>query len=88
MSPRPDVDVVSSDAIVDVPVVNSAGDEVGRIAYLMLDVDQGRVAYAVLAHGGALGLAEQLFEVPWRSLRRDAAKERFVLLPIDGVPTA
>lgn len=75
----PAVDVVSSDAIVDVPVVNGAGDELGRIAYVMLDVAEGRVAYAVVAHGGVLGLGEQLFKVPWSSLRLDFACDRFVL---------
>ena len=73
------VDVVSSDAIVDVPVVNAAGDELGYIAYVMLDVAEGRVAYAVVAHGGVLGLGERLFKVPWSSLRLDAESDRFIL---------
>ena len=75
----PAIDVVSSDAIVDVPVVNRAGDELGHIAYVMLDVAEGRVAYAVVAHGGVLGLGERLFKVPWSSLRIDAASDRFIL---------
>ena len=73
--------VVSSDALVDAPVVNAAGDELGRVAYVMLDVAEGRVAYAVLSHGGGLGVGEQLFAVPWQSLRLDATQERFILLP-------
>ena len=71
--------VVSSDALIDAPVVNVAGDELGRLAYVMLDLAEGRVAYAVLAHGGVLGLGEQLFAVPWKSLRLDESREHFVL---------
>lgn len=71
--------VVSSDALVDTPVVNSAGDVLGHVADVMLDVADGRVAYAVLAHGGVLGLGELLSIVPWKSLRLDAAHDCFVL---------
>jgi sporulation protein YlmC with PRC-barrel domain len=71
--------VVSSDALVDTVVVNEAGDVLGRVADVMLDVAAGRVAYAVLAHGGVLGLGEQHFLVPWQSLRLDETQECFVL---------
>lgn len=71
--------VVSSDALVDTPVVNTAGDVLGHVADVMLDVADGRVAYAVLAHGGVLGLGELLSMVPWKSLHLDAAHECFVL---------
>ena len=70
---------VSSDALVDAPVVDAAGGELGRLAYVMLDVEEGRVAYAVMAHGGVLGLGEKLFMVPWQSLRHDASHDCFVL---------
>ena len=70
---------VSSDALVDAPVVDGAGAPLGRLADVMLDVADGRVAYALLAHGGVLGLGEQLFIVPWQSLRLDAVHDRFVL---------
>jgi sporulation protein YlmC with PRC-barrel domain len=79
MMPAPDDHVVSTDALVDAPVVNAAGDALGRLAYVMLDVAEGRVAYAVLAHGGELGLGERLLAIPWRSLHLDASQARFVL---------
>jgi len=65
--------------VVDTPVVNNEGDMLGHVADVMLDPDEGRVAYAVLAHGGVLGLGEQHSIVPWRSLRLDAARDCFVL---------
>jgi sporulation protein YlmC with PRC-barrel domain len=79
MSAHEGVHVVSSDALVDTPVVNAAGEVLGHVADVMLDVATGRVAYAVLAHGGVMGLGEQHFIVPWQSLRLDAAHECFLL---------
>ncbi|HVS03537.1 MAG TPA: PRC-barrel domain-containing protein, partial [Thermoanaerobaculia bacterium] len=46
---------------------------------LMIDVDQGRVAYAVLSFGGFLGMGDKLFAIPFESLRLDATKEHFLL---------
>ncbi|MBA2350795.1 MAG: hypothetical protein ACR2FI_07025 [Burkholderiales bacterium] len=37
------------------------------------------VAYAVMAHGGFLGLGEKLIPIPWNRLRRTADGEVFVI---------
>lgn len=58
-------------------VVDSDGEVVGSISDLMLDLECGRVAYAVVATGGFLGVGELLFAVPWRALR--AMGQDFVL---------
>lgn len=58
-------------------VVDPAGEVVGSISDLMLDLDRGCVAYAVVATGGFLGVGERLFAVPWRALR--AMGQHFVL---------
>jgi sporulation protein YlmC with PRC-barrel domain len=50
-------------------VLDDGGDIVGSIADLMLDVERGRVAYAVVATGGFVGVGEKLFAVPWCALR-------------------
>lgn len=60
-------------------VVNLAGQYVGRIEELMIDVTTGRVAYAVLSHGGILGIGSKLFALPWSALTVDEAKKRFVV---------
>lgn len=45
----------------------------------MLDIDNGRVCYAVLSFGGFLSLGEKLFAVPWRALKVDTEKKCFVM---------
>ena len=71
--------LLSSSSINGDNVVNASGEDVGHIKDLMLDTDQGRVAYAVLSFGGVLGLGDKLFAVPFDSLQVDRANKRFIL---------
>lgn len=60
-------------------VVNTAGDDLGKIEAIMLDVTSGRIAYAVLSFGGFLGMGTKLFALPWEALTLDVHEKRFVL---------
>lgn len=60
-------------------VVNRQGEDLGKIEDLMVDLDQGRIAYAVLSFGGFLGLGDKLFAIPWQALALDPAENRFIL---------
>ena len=53
------------------------GENLGKIEELMLDLETGRVAYAVLSFGGFLGMGEKLFAVPFEALKLDASREHF-----------
>ncbi|PXX45919.1 PRC-barrel domain-containing protein [Aquitalea magnusonii] len=60
-------------------VLNQQGEVLGDIKEIMLNVSSGRVAYAVLAFGGFMGLGEKLFAVPWQALVLDPINKRFML---------
>jgi sporulation protein YlmC with PRC-barrel domain len=60
-------------------VVNPAGDTLGEIEEIMLDVQRGRIAYVVMASGGFLGIGEKLFAIPWNALVLDTDRRVFVL---------
>jgi sporulation protein YlmC with PRC-barrel domain len=60
-------------------VVNLAGEDIGRIEELMVDVVSGRVAYAVLSFGGVLGFGGKLFAMPWSAITVDEIKQRFLV---------
>ncbi|HEY2019107.1 MAG TPA: PRC-barrel domain-containing protein [Bryobacteraceae bacterium] len=60
-------------------VRNPAGDDLGKIEEIMLDVASGRVAYAVLSFGGFLGIGNKLFAIPWESLTLNEDDHVFIL---------
>ena len=60
-------------------VVNPAGEDIGKIEAIMLDVAAGRVAYAVLSFGGFFGIGSKLFAIPWSAFTLDAVENRFLL---------
>lgn len=71
--------VLSTAAILGDSVVNRAGESLGKIEEIMLDLEKGRVAYAILSFGGFLGMGEKLFAVPFEALKLDASREHFML---------
>ena len=54
-------------------VTGADGEALGTITEIMFDTDDGRVAYAVLAYGGMLGVGEKLFAIPWVAFEVEAA---------------
>jgi len=71
--------VLRSSTIVGSAVRNLKGDDLGEIQELMIDVGSGRIAYAVLAYGGFLGMGDKLFAIPWEALMAKSDERRFVL---------
>jgi sporulation protein YlmC with PRC-barrel domain len=71
--------VMSASTLTGDKVVNSAGEDLGKIQDIMLDTPTGRVAYAVLSFGGFLGMGDKLFAIPWDKLSLDEANKQFVL---------
>jgi sporulation protein YlmC with PRC-barrel domain len=70
--------ILSSSTISGDKVVNRQGEDLGDIKDLMIDVDNGRVAYAVLEFGGFLGLGSKLFAVPLSAMELDSENHRFI----------
>ena len=54
--------------IIGSKVINLKGETLGKIDNLVVDIDTGRIVYAVLESGGFLDIGEKLFPVPWKSL--------------------
>ena len=60
-------------------VYNKDGEDLGDIKEFMIDMNSGKVAYAVLSFGGLLGMGDKLFAVPWDALALDTTNKRFTL---------
>jgi hypothetical protein len=75
----PGPSLMGADTLIGDSVVNGSEESLGDIKEIMLDMQTGQVAYAVLSFGGFLGIGEKLFAVPWGALHLDTVNERFVL---------
>lgn len=71
--------VLSADTLTQDDVKNPEGKDLGKVKEIMLDVEHGRIAYAVLSFGGFMGLGEKLFALPWSALRLDTENKCFIL---------
>ena len=77
-SDGPGPDVMDAATLDGDTVVNSSGEDLGKIEAIMLDVTSGRIAYAVLSFGGFLGMGSKYFAIPWSALTLDAGEKRFI----------
>jgi sporulation protein YlmC with PRC-barrel domain len=59
-------------------VVNPAGEQLGEIKEIMLDLETGKIDYFVIEFGGFLGLGVKYFAIPFRLLKLDSPNKRFV----------
>jgi sporulation protein YlmC with PRC-barrel domain len=71
--------VVRAHKILGKGVKNPAGEDVGKIEDIMIDMPTGRIAYAVLSFGGFLGMGNKLFAIPWEALSVNEREKHFVL---------
>jgi len=71
--------VLSASSLAGDRVRNAAGEDLGKVDEIMIDVPSGKVAYAVLSYGGVLGIGNKLFAVPWNALRLDEDEKEFIL---------
>jgi sporulation protein YlmC with PRC-barrel domain len=75
--------LIAADKVEGTAVYNRSGQNIGAIKTVMLNKYNGRVAYAVLASGGFLGIGEQYYPVPWEALRYDTELGGYVV-PVDS----
>ncbi len=58
---------------------NTAGEDLGTIENLMINLLSTRVTYAVLSFGGFLGLGEKYFVIPMEAMAHDPDDQAFIL---------
>jgi sporulation protein YlmC with PRC-barrel domain len=70
--------IVSMSRIIGMDVRNQQGERLGQIDDIALNPD-GSIAYAVVAHGGFLGMGHNYVAVPWDRMTFDRQQERITL---------
>jgi sporulation protein YlmC with PRC-barrel domain len=75
--------------LVNAPVRNTAGENLGKIEDVVIDPQTGKAQYAILSFGGVLGMNKKLFPIPWSSLNTSRTRD-YVLLdtPEDALQRA
>jgi sporulation protein YlmC with PRC-barrel domain len=74
--------VLSASTLKGDKVRNSAGEDLGVVDELMIDLGSGRIAYAVVSFGGVLRMGNKLFAVPWNAMQVDE-DEKCLILNVD-----
>jgi sporulation protein YlmC with PRC-barrel domain len=77
-----DAVLLRSKALFDYRVKSPQGEDLGKIEEVMIDMEAGRVAYAVLSFGGFWGLGNKWVPVPWDAVVLRPA-EKVLLLNLD-----
>ena len=73
------VNTLSAGTITGDTVRNRADEEIGKVEEIMIDLDQGQVAYMVMASGGFLGIGDKYFAIPWSLVEVDTENHDVVV---------
>jgi sporulation protein YlmC with PRC-barrel domain len=74
--------LISAGRVQGTNVYNASGEHLGHVEDLMLHKVTGKVAYALMAFGGFLGIGEKYHPLPWSMLKYDVGQEGYVV-PLD-----
>lgn len=77
--------IVPSSLIIGKHVSNTWSEDLGEIEDVVLDLDNGRIVYAVLSFRGILGFGAKHFAIPWEKigLPKEGATIEIFSLKID-----
>ena len=77
-----DAVLLRSKTLFEYRVKSPQGQDLGKIEEVMIDMEMGRVAYAVLSFGGLWGLGSKWVPVPWDAVALQP-DEKVLLLKIE-----
>ncbi|MFA5516985.1 MAG: PRC-barrel domain-containing protein [Desulfuromonadales bacterium] len=67
------------DSFDDMKIQNQQGQQLGEVDEILVDMNQGRLAFVVLSGGGALGVGEDKYIVPWQMISMGTQQEGLVV---------
>lgn len=77
--------LISADKVQGTNLYNRNGDGLGEVESIMIDKPSGKVAYAVIAFGGFLGMGQERRALPWNALHYDTSQGGYVVDAADDV---
>jgi sporulation protein YlmC with PRC-barrel domain len=78
---------VRATKILDTGILDKDGKDVGKVRDILLDRDRNHVSYILVGHGGAGGVGETLWTVPYQAVAFSgpASKTVYVRIPADTI---
>ena len=73
------VNVLTATSIIGDKVINKAGEDMGKIKDIMINIKEGTIQYLIIEFGGFIGLGEKLFAIPFVALKLNAKEQNFIL---------
>lgn len=70
---------LTATSIIGDKVENTSGENLGKIDNLMINLEDGKIEYAVIEFGSFLGIGGKLFAVPFTALQINPVDELFIL---------
>jgi len=77
--------VLRADNITGTDVRSPRDEYLGSIEDVILDPNSGQISYAIIAHGGFIGIGEDYIAVPWQRLQATPNLDMFVLNTTENV---
>ena len=71
--------LMGANTLIGDDVYNHNNEKLGEIKEIMLNMQSGRISYAVMSYGGFFAIGEKLFAVPWKALVLDTVNKRLTL---------
>ena len=78
-----DVRLMRTNTLFGYRVKSPQGEDLGKLEELMIDLEAGRIAYAVLSFGGLWGLGDKLAVVPWEALQVSTTGDKSIRLNVE-----
>jgi sporulation protein YlmC with PRC-barrel domain len=73
------VQILTATSIIGDKVINRAGEAMGEISDIMINILDGNIEYLIIEFGGFLGVGEKLFAVPFSAVKLNAKDQNFTL---------
>jgi sporulation protein YlmC with PRC-barrel domain len=71
-------ELISSERVQGTPVLTKDGEAIGEVHSLLVNKVTGNVPYALVSHGGFMGINEAYHPVPWAALDYDVDHEGYL----------
>ena len=69
----------TTDSLLGTEVINDNGESLGELVEIMVDLENGEIAYAIFDFENLPGDNEKLFAIPWRAVKVLPAEGKIVI---------